>query len=96
MSSIIKRFVAGAVCPRCGEMDRLRVWRDELREYRECIDCGYEDAMRLDGAREPAELKTRVNQSAVTINKTTNKELANDEPEVIRFLNHKNNKDIKK
>lgn len=58
-----KRFIAGAVCPKCGEMDRLRLWRDEEREYRECISCDYQDAMRLDGAPEPAELKTRVNQT---------------------------------
>jgi transcriptional repressor NrdR len=36
----IKRFIAGAVCPRCGVMDRLRTHRDEVREYRECIECG--------------------------------------------------------
>ena len=59
----IKRFVAGAVCPRCGEMDRLRTWRDELKEYRECIDCQYQDAMRLDGSGAPQELATRVNQA---------------------------------
>ena len=58
----VKRFIAGAVCPRCGVMDRLRTHRDEVREYRECIDCGYEDAMRLDGEPEAAELQTRVNQ----------------------------------
>ncbi len=59
---VIKRFVAGAVCPRCNEMDRLRTFRDEQHEYRECVDCGYEDRMRLDGAPEEAELPTRVNQ----------------------------------
>jgi len=60
----VKRFIAGAVCPRCGVMDRLRTHRDEVREYRECIACGYHDAMRLDGQNEPAELETRVNQTA--------------------------------
>lgn len=58
----VKRFVAGAVCPRCGEMDRLRTWRDAVKEYRECILCGYQDAMRLDGAAPPEELQTRVNR----------------------------------
>ncbi|HEY5717121.1 MAG TPA: YheV family putative zinc ribbon protein [Motiliproteus sp.] len=60
----VKRFIAGAVCPRCGVMDRLRTHRDEIREYRECIDCGYQDAMRLDGEPEPDELATRVNRPA--------------------------------
>ena len=58
----VKRFVAGAVCPRCGEMDKLRTWRDEVKEYRECVKCQYLDAMRLDGRNAPEELDTRVNQ----------------------------------
>ncbi len=58
----VKRFIAGAVCPRCGEMDRLRCWRDDVREHRECVHCDYTDSMRLDGAPEAAELPTRVNQ----------------------------------
>ena len=61
---VVKRFVAGAVCPRCAEMDKLRTWRDQEREYRECVNCGYQDSMRLDGAAEPLELETRVNQPA--------------------------------
>jgi hypothetical protein len=43
-------------------MDRLRVHRDEEREYRECTACGYEDRMRLDGRSEHQELDTRVNK----------------------------------
>ncbi|WP_210397982.1 YheV family putative zinc ribbon protein [Motiliproteus sediminis] len=56
----VKRFIAGAVCPRCGDMDRLRTYRDDQREYRECVSCGYEDAMRLDGEPEAQEVETRV------------------------------------
>ncbi|MEH6823303.1 MAG: YheV family putative zinc ribbon protein [Motiliproteus sp.] len=59
---VIKRFVAGAVCPRCGELDKLRTWRDEVKEYRECVQCQYLDAMRLDGRNDAEELATRVNQ----------------------------------
>lgn len=59
----IKRFVAGAVCPRCGDMDKLRTWRDESKEYRECVQCDYTDAMRMDGRNDPEELATRVNQT---------------------------------
>lgn len=75
----IKRFIAGAVCPRCGEMDRLRLWRDDVREFRECIDCGYEDAMRLDGAADPEELETRVNKEA-------EQKIASDGEQVIKFV----------
>lgn len=55
-----KRFIAGAVCPRCGEMDRVRMYRDEEREYRECVNCGFQDSLRLDGRPEPAVPETRV------------------------------------
>lgn len=58
--TIVKRFIAGAVCPRCAEMDSVRMYRDEEREYRECVKCGFQDSLRLDGRPEPAELTTRV------------------------------------
>ena len=60
--SIVKRFIAGAVCPRCGEMDCIRTYQDDEREYKECIRCDYEDSMRLDGEPEVEELETRVNR----------------------------------
>jgi len=63
--SVVKRFIAGATCPRCGELDTLRMYRDDEKEYRECVECDFEDAMRLDGEPEPAEeLETRVNRTA--------------------------------
>ena len=36
-----RRFIAGAVCPRCGEMDKLVV--DSETDQRECVRCGYRD-----------------------------------------------------
>ncbi|KAA0873793.1 YheV family putative zinc ribbon protein [Nitrincola tapanii] len=59
--SVVKRFIAGAVCPRCGKMDCVRMYRDEEREHRECVECGFSDSLRLDGRPEPTELETRVN-----------------------------------
>ncbi|GAB2578287.1 MULTISPECIES: YheV family putative zinc ribbon protein [Nitrincola] len=64
--SQIKRFIAGAVCPRCGKMDCVRMYRDEEREHRECIECGFADSLRLDGRPEPSELNTRVNGDTKT------------------------------
>ncbi|WP_420554734.1 YheV family putative zinc ribbon protein [Neptuniibacter marinus] len=61
--SIVKRFIAGAVCPRCGEMDCIRTFRDDEREYKECVRCDYEDSMRLDGTPDIEELETRVNRN---------------------------------
>ncbi|EAR62612.1 hypothetical protein MED92_05823 [Oceanospirillum sp. MED92] len=45
-------------------MDCIRTFRDEEREYKECVRCDYEDSMRLDGEPDTPmeELETRVNQ----------------------------------
>lgn len=40
-----KRFVAGAVCPRCGVQDRIRSWEAEGRQCRDCVECGFEDSL---------------------------------------------------
>jgi hypothetical protein len=56
-----RRFVAGAVCPRCSEMDKLVVYSEAGKDYRECVACGFKDEMIFKyGARE---LETRVNQT---------------------------------
>lgn len=57
-----KRFIAGAVCPRCAEMDKIMMFTDDADEQiRECVACGFTDA--ISDAEEPAaaELDTRVN-----------------------------------
>lgn len=56
---INRRFIAGAVCPRCAKMDKLVMFRENGKDYRECVSCGFTDTMRF---RPPArELETRVN-----------------------------------
>ena len=63
-----RRFIAGAVCPRCGEMDRVVVDLDTDR--RECIACGFSEtrpettAGRQVGPASPRELPTRVSRAA--------------------------------
>lgn len=59
--SSIKRFIAGAVCPRCATMDRIVVYQEDDGEVRECVECGYTDSMK--SVSSPSELPTRVNQS---------------------------------
>ena len=56
-----KRFIAGAVCPRCNEMDKLTIFSDNGKEYRECVGCGFKEQMFLQSA--PKELDTRVNKT---------------------------------
>lgn len=55
-----RRFIAGAVCPRCGVMDRLLV--DLETERRECVDCGFSEAR--PGEQPLQELPTRVTRGA--------------------------------
>jgi uncharacterized protein len=56
-----RRFVAGAVCPRCSEMDKLVVYSEDGKDYRECVACGYKDEMHFKSVAR--ELETRVNQT---------------------------------
>ena len=56
-----RRFIAGAVCPRCSEMDKTVMYdTDDGERIRECVSCGYRAG--LDAAGNPVELPTRVNQ----------------------------------
>lgn len=61
MVSTVKRFIAGAVCPRCAEMDRITMFQEEGVQYRECVACGFKDQQ--GGFDEGDELPTRVNQN---------------------------------
>ena len=53
------RFVAGAVCPSCQEMDRMVI--DGSTDERRCIACGFVEARPDPGATMPA---TRVTRAA--------------------------------
>ncbi len=56
-----RRFIAGAVCPRCGAMDKIVVDLDS--DQRECVACDFSEARPDDAARE-TELPTRVSRAA--------------------------------
>lgn len=56
-----KRFIAGAVCPRCGEQDKLVVYDREDKTFRECVECDFSEEMQFQNAAR--ELSTRVNQT---------------------------------
>lgn len=40
MSSTRKRFIAGAVCPKCQSQDTLMMWREDKIDVVECVNCG--------------------------------------------------------
>ncbi len=65
MSISKKRFIAGAVCPACSEMDKIQMWDEDGVPHRECVACGYADTLDAQGNSVPKELPTRVNISAL-------------------------------
>ena len=56
-----RRFMAGAVCPRCSKMDSIVVYNLEGKDFRECVSCDFKEEMRLNVAS--SELTTRVNKA---------------------------------
>lgn len=56
-----RRFIAGAVCPRCSEMDKIVNYKLGDKNYRECVACGFKDEIRLQSTQR--ELDTRVNKT---------------------------------
>lgn len=58
-----KRFIAGAICPRCAAMDRIRSWEQNGVRYQECVSCDFFDQKAVE--EDPAtELETRVNRQS--------------------------------
>ena len=69
MFSSKRRFIAGAVCPRCSQMDKIVAFNEGGKDYRECVSCGFKEPLHL---QSPArELDTRVNRSARDIERQT-------------------------
>lgn len=57
-----KRFIAGAVCPRCNQMDRLVIYSESGKDFRECVNCDFKEELHFPNT--PREPDTRVNRSA--------------------------------
>ena len=53
-----RRFIAGAVCPKCAVMDKLVVFKEDGNTFRECVNCGYRQEMEFSPKFKP--LPTRV------------------------------------
>ena len=74
----VKRFIAGAVCPRCGAMDTLRVYRaDSGQLHRECVDCQFTDSVAEDSSLQGALPKTRIARE---------EKVLDSEVEIVRIL----------
>ena len=55
-----RRFIAGAVCPRCSAMDKIAV--DPDADVRFCVSCGFREARPANPTAR--ELATRVSRAA--------------------------------
>jgi len=77
----IKRFIAGAVCPRCSAQDRIVTFKQDGRSFRECVACGFQDELHIQPSHR--ELGTRVN---------TPKEIKDAETQVLNFPPPEGNK----
>ena len=57
-----KRFIAGAVCPACAQIDKVVLYRDKAGQaVRECVRCGFRQELDEQGAPQPP--TTRVSGS---------------------------------
>ena len=54
-----KRFIAGAVCPKCAAMDTVITYRQDDKDWRGCVNCDFTDEMIF--VPQVRELETRVN-----------------------------------
>lgn len=42
----VKRFLSGVSCPRCGEMDTVRIFEVGGNLWRDCVACGMEECFK--------------------------------------------------
>ena len=72
-----RRFIAGAVCPKCALMDKLVVFKEDDNSFRECVSCGYQQEMKFSPTFKP--LPTRLDAAK-------EKAKAEEQQEVVRIV----------
>lgn len=58
---IKRRFIAGAVCPKCASMDAIVTYEMDGDQYRECVECDFQEKQHF--KQQVRELDTRVNRT---------------------------------
>lgn len=58
-----KRFVAGAQCPQCQQLDTVVIFQEDDTQQRQCVECGFSERMDIHKPKDQSELPTRVNQA---------------------------------
>lgn len=72
-----RRFIAGAICPQCKEVDKIVIYQEKGVDVRECVRCDYKDIQTF--ASSPNEPATRVNKSR-------SEREAEEQPVQIKFI----------
>lgn len=47
----IKRFIAGARCTHCQQVDKIRCWREGDLYKSECVHCGFTETLNAAGEK---------------------------------------------
>lgn len=55
-----KRFIAGALCPKCQIEDRIVVYDHDNQNWIECMSCGYKQSEIEAGAKPAAKTPTEI------------------------------------
>lgn len=79
-----RRFIAGAVCPRCKEMDTIVMYREEGVDHRACVSCDFVDRANFRPAEK--EIATRVHRPSEPI-------APDPDTQVVRILDPEKNAD---
>ncbi len=48
---MIKRFIAGAVCPQCQQLDKIILYVENGDKFFECVKCGYKEKEQTPAAK---------------------------------------------
>lgn len=82
MSTQPKRFIAGAVCPKCSELDKTLMYRnDDGDEVRECIACGF-----IQTSQEQAEEDAKAAELATRVTPVDGKLVRDEEEQPLKIL----------
>ena len=81
-----RRFIAGAVCPKCSEMDRTVMYsNDDGDEVRECISCGYSQTS-TEQAAEDAQANGLATELTTRVSPVDGKALLDEDVKPLKIL----------
>ena len=53
--SVGRRFIAGASCPSCKQIDKLFMYEKDGHKVKECVRCGFHEVLPSEDDETPAE-----------------------------------------